>query len=109
MVPGSAPVFIFVSIARLTDIRTALGSVILTSVFYVVSLPGCSRCLRFFPDRVVGTRLVLAGDNLIAVYGGIVISRGAASIPSPSRVPIRRAVARYTTSWRYIPPASARS
>ncbi len=75
MVPGGAPVFIFLSIAKLTDIQTAVGAVILTAVFYVVVLPVFSRCLRFFPDLVIGTMLLLVGINLIAVYGGIVAGR----------------------------------
>ncbi len=75
MVPGGAPVFIFLSIARLTDLRTAVGAVILTAAFYVVLLPVFARCLKFFPDLVIGTMLLLVGINLIAVYGGIVAGR----------------------------------
>jgi uracil-xanthine permease len=75
MVPGGAPVFIFLSIAKLTDIQTAVGAVILTAVFYAVVLPVFSRCLKFFPDLVIGTMLLLVGINLIAVYGTIVAGR----------------------------------
>jgi uracil-xanthine permease len=75
MVPGGAPVFIFLSIAKLTDLQTATGAVILTAVFYVALLPVFARCLRFFPDLVIGTMLLLVGINLIAVYGGIVAGR----------------------------------
>ena len=32
MVPGGAPVFIFLSIAKVTDLQTAVGAVILTAV-----------------------------------------------------------------------------
>jgi uracil-xanthine permease len=75
MVPGGAPVFIFLSIAKLTDLPTAVGAVIITAVFYMALLPVFARCLKFFPDLVIGTMLLLVGINLIAVYGGIVAGR----------------------------------
>ena len=75
MVPGGAPVFIFISIAKLTDLQTATGAVLLTAVFYAVVLPVFSRCLRFFPDLVIGTMLLLVGVNLVAIYGGVVTGR----------------------------------
>jgi len=75
MVPGGAPVFIFLSIAKLTDLQTATGAVIITSVFYIAVLPLFARCLRFFPDLVIGTMLLLVGINLVAVYGSIVTGR----------------------------------
>ncbi len=85
MVPGGAPVFIFLSIAKLTDLPTAVGAVLMTAVFYVVALPAFSRCLRFFPDLVIGTMLLLVGINLIAVYGGIVAGRpGTPSFGDPT-------------------------
>ncbi len=75
MVPGGAPVFIFISIAKLTDLPTATGAVLMTAVFYAVVLPVFSRCLRFFPDLVIGTMLLLVGVNLVAIYGGVVTGR----------------------------------
>ena len=54
MVPGGAPVFIFLSIAKLTDVQTATGAVLLTSLFYVLVLPFFARCLSLFPDLVIG-------------------------------------------------------
>lgn len=75
MVPGGAPVFMFISIAKLTDVQTAVGAVLITSVFYVVALPFFSRCLRLFPDLVIGTMLLLIGVNLIAIYGGVIAGR----------------------------------
>jgi uracil-xanthine permease len=75
MVPGGAPVFIFLSIAKLTDLQTAVGAVILTAVFYAVLLPVFARCLKFFPDLVIGTMLLLVGINLIAVYGSVIAGR----------------------------------
>jgi uracil-xanthine permease len=75
MVPGGAPVFIFLSIAKLTDVQTAVGAVILTSLFYVLVLPFFSRCLSLFPDLVIGTMLLLIGINLIAIYAGVIAGR----------------------------------
>lgn len=75
MVPGGAPVFIFLSIATLTDVQTATGAVLLTALFYALILPVFSRCLRFFPPLVIGTMLLLVGVNLIAVYGGVIAGR----------------------------------
>ncbi len=75
MVPGGAPVFIFISIAKLTDLQTATGAVLMTAVFYAAVLPVFSRCLRFFPDLVIGTMLLLVGVNLVAIYGGVITGR----------------------------------
>jgi uracil-xanthine permease len=75
MVPGGAPVVLFVLIAQQTDIRTAVGAVILTSLFYFVLLPVFSRCLRFFPRIVIGTMLILVAVNLIKIYGGVILGK----------------------------------
>lgn len=75
MVPGGAPVFLFLSIAKLTDLPTATGAVILTALFYALALPVFARCLRFFPAVVIGTMLLLVGINLIAIYGGVITGR----------------------------------
>lgn len=39
MVPGGAPIVIFLTIAQQTDIQTASGAVILTALFYFAFLP----------------------------------------------------------------------
>jgi uracil-xanthine permease len=84
MVPGGAPVFIFLSIAKLTDVQTAVGAVILTSMFYVLVLPFFARCLSLFPDLVIGTMLLLIGINLIAIYAGVIAGRpGTAGFGDP--------------------------
>ncbi|MCK8787132.1 uracil-xanthine permease family protein [Roseomonas sp. NAR14] len=75
MVPGGAPIVLFVTIARQTDLATATGAVILTGLFYLLALPVFRRCLRFFPRLVVGTMLILVSVNLIAIYGGIITGR----------------------------------
>src|SRR6201996_3765741 len=55
MVPGGAPVIIFLTTAQQTDLPTAVGAVILTGVFYFLVLPVFARCLRCFPRLVIGT------------------------------------------------------
>src|SRR5438876_7716028 len=54
MVPGGAPVIIFLTTAQQTDIQTAVGAVMLTGLFYFLVLPVFARCLKFFPKLVIG-------------------------------------------------------
>ena len=49
MVPGGAPIAIFVAIALQTNIQTAIGAVLITSLFYFFILPVFRRCLHHFP------------------------------------------------------------
>jgi xanthine/uracil permease len=72
MVPGGAPVIIFLTTAQQTDIQTAVGAVMLTGLFYFLVLPVFARCLKFFPKLVIGTMLLLVAINLVKVYGGII-------------------------------------
>ena len=72
MVPGGAPVIIFLTTAQQTNIQTAVGAVILTGLFYFLILPVFARGLRFFPKLVIGTMLLLVAINLVKVYGGII-------------------------------------
>lgn len=72
MVPGGAPVVIFLTTAQQTDIQTAVGAVLLTAIFYFIVLPVFARCLKFFPKLVIGTMLLLVAINLVKVYGGII-------------------------------------
>jgi xanthine/uracil permease len=55
MVPGGAPIVMFVTIAQQRDLQTASGAVILTALFYFLVLPVFARCLRYFPKIVIGT------------------------------------------------------
>lgn len=73
MVPGGAPVALFVLIAKDTDLPTAAGAVIMTGFFYLILLPVFARCLRFFPRLVIGTMLLLVSVNLIKIYGGVIV------------------------------------
>jgi uracil-xanthine permease len=75
MVPGGAPAMLFAVIATQTDLRTAAGAAILTSLFYWLVLPVFARCLRFFPRVVVGTMLLLVSVSLIKIYAGIIVGQ----------------------------------
>jgi uracil-xanthine permease len=72
MVPGGAPLVIFLTIAQQTNLPTATGAVIITAVAYFVISPVFARCLKFFPKLVIGTILLLVAINLIKIYGGII-------------------------------------
>jgi uracil-xanthine permease len=72
MVPGGAPIVIFLTIAQQTDVQTASGAVILTALFYFAFLPVFARCVIYFPRLVIGTMLLLVAINLVKVYGGII-------------------------------------
>ncbi|WP_199258498.1 uracil-xanthine permease family protein [Paracoccus binzhouensis] len=87
MVPGGAPIAIFLAIAVQTDIQTAVGAVLMTSVFYFLALPVFRRLLRFFPPIVVGTMLLLVAVNLVKIYGGTITGRsGEANFADPVNV-----------------------
>lgn len=78
MLPGGAPIVLFILIAQQTDVQTAAGAVILTGVFYFLVLPVFRRCLRYFPPVVVGTMLLLVAINLAQVSGRLVAGHPAA-------------------------------
>lgn len=75
MVPGGAPIAIFLAIALQTDVQTAVGAVLMTSVFYFVALPVFRRLLRYFPPIVVGTMLLLVSVNLVRIYGSTITGK----------------------------------
>ena len=75
MVPGGAPIVMFLTIAQQRDLQTAAGAVILTSLFYFLVLPVFSRCIKYFPKIVIGTLLLLVSINLVKVYGGIIAGK----------------------------------
>jgi uracil-xanthine permease len=72
MVPGGAPIVIFLTIAQQTNLATASGAVLLTGVAYFIVLPVFARCLKFFPKLVIGTILLLVAINLVKIYGSII-------------------------------------
>ena len=87
MVPGGAPIAIFLVIAQQAGVRTAVGAVMITGIAYFLILPVFARCLRVFPPLVIGTMLLLVGVNLVKIYGGIVGgTAGTPTFGSPSNV-----------------------
>ncbi|MFC6673729.1 uracil-xanthine permease family protein [Marinobacterium aestuariivivens] len=75
MLPGGAPIILFIQIAQQYDVATASGAVILTALFYFVVLPVFKRMLKFFPSVVVGTMLILVGINLVKILGFLIVGR----------------------------------
>jgi uracil-xanthine permease len=75
MLPGGAPLILFLAIADQHGLRTATGAVILTAAFYFVVLPVFSRLLAFFPALVIGTMIVIVGVNLVKVGAVLVTGR----------------------------------
>ena len=87
MVPGGAPIVMFVTLAQQRDLPTACGAVILTALFYFLMLPVFTRCLKFFPRIVIGTLLLLVSVNLVKVYGGIIVGKaGTPDFASPVNI-----------------------
>lgn len=75
MLPGGAPLILFLAIAEQHGLRTASGAVIITAAFYFVVLPLFSRLLKFFPTLVIGTMIVIVGVNLVKVGAVLVTGR----------------------------------
>ena len=87
MVPGGAPIAIFLAIAVQADVQTAVGAVLLTAIFYFAALPVFRRLLRYFPPIVVGTMLLLVSVNLVRIYGGTITGRpGSENFADPLNV-----------------------
>jgi uracil-xanthine permease len=97
MVPGGAPIVMFVTLAQQRDLATASGAVILTALFYFLILPVFARCLKFFPRIVIGTLLLLVSVNLVKVYGGIIVGRpGSPDFASPVNIFLALATVGFT-------------
>ncbi|MDI3405054.1 uracil-xanthine permease family protein [Streptomyces cavernicola] len=75
MLPGGAPLILFLAIAEQHGLPTATGAVVLTALFCFVVLPVFSRLLRFFPALVIGTMIVIVGVNLVKVGAVLVTGR----------------------------------
>ena len=87
MVPGGAPIAIFLAIALQTDVQTAVGAVIMTALFYFLALPVFRRLLRYFPPIVVGTMLLLVSVNLVRIYGVTITGKpGSEGFAAPMEV-----------------------
>eukprot|EP01036_Dinobryon_divergens_P047515 gene47515-63702_t len=97
MVPGGAPIVMFVTIAQQRDLQTASGAVILTALFYFLVLPVFARCLRYFPKIVIGTLLLLVSINLVKVYGGIIAGKaGSPAFADPVNIGLALATIGFT-------------
>ncbi|RII11204.1 Uric acid permease PucK [Streptomyces sp. YIM 130001] len=73
MLPGGAPLILFLAIAEQHGMRTASGAVVITAVFLFLVLPVFTRLLKFFPELVIGTMIVIVGVNLVKV-GGVLVT-----------------------------------
>lgn len=103
MVPGGAPIAIFLAIASQTDVQTAVGAVLMTGVFYFIALPVFRRLLRFFPPIVVGTMLLLVAVNLVKIYGGTITGKqGTDSFADPVNVGLALATIALTVIFSRI-------
>lgn len=103
MVPGGAPIVMFLTIAQQRDLQTASGAVILTALFYFLVLPVFSRCLRFFPKIVIGSLLLLVSVNLVKVYGGIIVGKpGTPGFADPANIYLALATIAFTIAFARI-------
>lgn len=75
MLPGGAPIVLFLAIAEQHGLATAAGAVILASAFALLALPLFTRLLAFFPTVVIGTMIVIIGVNLVKVGGSLITGK----------------------------------
>ncbi|WP_460482553.1 uracil-xanthine permease family protein [Comamonas humi] len=103
MVPGGAPVVMFLTIAQQRDLQTASGAVILTALFYFLVLPVFTRCLKYFPKIVIGTLLILVSVNLVKVYGGIIAGKpGSPTFGDPANIGLAVATIAFTVLFARV-------
>ncbi len=104
MVPGGAPVAFFMSIAKETNLATAVGAVIMTGVLYWLLLPIFRRRLRFFPKLVIGVMLLLVSINLIKLYGSVIIGQpGTDSYAKPANIGLALVTIALTILFARVP------
>lgn len=72
MLPGGAATILFISTAQDTDLPTAVGAVIITGVFYILSVTVFVRVLKYFPPLVIGSMVLVIGINLVQVTGKLI-------------------------------------
>lgn len=100
MLPGGAPLILFLAIAQQHGLRTATGAVILTAAFYFVVLPVFSRLLAFFPALVIGTMIVIVGVNLVKVGAVLVTGRpGEPGFADPTHLLLGLATIGFTVAF----------
>ncbi|MFG3281548.1 uracil-xanthine permease family protein [Streptomyces sp. NPDC048111] len=97
MLPGGAPLVLFLAIAGEHGLRVATGAVILTALFTFAVLPVFARLLKYFPPLVIGTMIVIVGVNLVKVGAGLVTGRpGEAGFADPGRLGLGLATIGFT-------------
>lgn len=72
MLPGGAATILFISTAQDTDLPTAVGAVIITGIFYILSVTVFVRVLKYFPPLVIGSMVLVIGINLVQVTGKLI-------------------------------------
>jgi len=109
MLPGGAPVVLFLAIAKEQGLPTASGAVILTGIFYFVILPVFARLLRFFPPVVIGTMIIIIGVNLVSVSGQLIVGQvGAAGFGDLRNVGLGLATVGFTVLFFWVLSGMAR-
>ncbi|MFE1955632.1 uracil-xanthine permease family protein [Streptomyces sp. NPDC059524] len=100
MLPGGAPLILFLAIAEQHGLPTATGAVVLTALFCFVVLPVFSRLLRFFPALVIGTMIVIVGVNLVKVGAVLVAGRpGTPGFADPVNLGLGMATIGFTVAF----------
>ncbi|MFI8962626.1 uracil-xanthine permease family protein [Streptomyces sp. NPDC053493] len=100
MLPGGAPLVLFLAIAGQHGLPTACGAVILTALFTFLVLPLFSRLLAFFPGLVIGTMIVIVGVNLVKVGAVLVTGRpGEPGFAQPSNLLLGVATIGFTVAF----------
>ncbi|MGW7432440.1 uracil-xanthine permease family protein [Streptomyces sp. NPDC054861] len=103
MLPGGAPLILFLAIAEQHGLRTASGAVILTALFIFVVLPLFSRLLAFFPALVIGTMIVIVGINLVKVGAVLVTGRpGTPGFADPTNLMLGMATIGFTVAFYLV-------
>lgn len=100
MLPGGAPLILFLAIAEQHGLPTATGAVLLTAAFTFVVLPVFSRLLAFFPALVIGTMIVIVGVNLVKVGAVLVTGRpGQPGFADPANLGLGLATIGFTVAF----------
>ncbi|MDT7637990.1 MAG: hypothetical protein QOC83_2278, partial [Pseudonocardiales bacterium] len=77
MLPGGAAVALFIQIAQATGPATAVGAVLVTGLFLLVTAPLFASLMRFFPAVVLGSMIIVIGLNLVKITAGLLVDTAA--------------------------------
>ncbi|MFJ8160488.1 uracil-xanthine permease family protein [Streptomyces sp. NPDC096136] len=103
MLPGGAPLILFLAIAKEHGVRTATGAVIISAAFSFLVLPLFSRLLAFFPALVIGTMIVIVGVNLVKVGALLVTGRpGGPGFADPVNLALGLATIGFTVALYWL-------